>query len=121
MVASFLHTGIVHIAQKLGPLGDGVLVIKLASRGPQTEDELAAGETLAPHRVKHALATLAERGWVCEQPDGRWAATREGLDTIQQGRQMRIDYLTRGLRRMTPDEVELLGRAANLLDRLAQT
>ena len=121
VVAAFLHTGIVHIAQRLGPLGDGILVIKLAAGGPQTVDELAERENLAPHRVRQALATMAERGWVREQPDGRWAATRDGIETIQHGRQMRIDFLARGMRDMTPDEVDLLGRAANLLNRLAAT
>jgi DNA-binding MarR family transcriptional regulator len=121
VVAAFLHTGLVHIAQKLGPLGDGILVIKLAAGGPQSVGELAERENLAPHRVEQALATLSERGWVRRRPDGRWAATREGIETIQQGRQMRIDFLARGMSEMTPDEVELLGRAANLLNRLAST
>ena len=121
LVAAYLHTGLVHIAQKLGPLGDGILVIRLASRGPQTLDELAQRENLAPHRVGQSLDKLLERGWVTREVDGRWAATREGIETIRKGRDMRIDFLASGLRRMTPDEVELLGRAANLLDRLAQT
>jgi len=120
-VAAYLHTGLVHIAQKLGPLGDGILVIRLASRGPQTADELAQSENLAPHRLMQALNQLRERGWVQEGDDGRWSATRDGIETIQKGRDMRIDYLARGLRGMTSDEVELLGRAAELLNQLAQT
>ena len=121
VVAAFLHTGLVHIAQKLGPLGDGVLVIKLAAGGPKTSDELAANENLTPQHAHQALATLAERGWVRAQPDGRWIATREGIETIQRGREMRIEFLVKGMRQMTSDEVEVLGHAANLLNRLAQT
>lgn len=121
LVAAYLHTGLVHIAQKLGPLGDGILVIHLASRGPQTTDELAQHENLAPHRVKESLDKLLERGWVSKDAGGRWSATRDGIETIRKGRDARVDFLASGLRRMTPDEVELLGRAANLLDRLAQT
>lgn len=121
LVAAFLHTGLVHIAQKLGPVGDGILVIRLFTGGPQTLDELAARENLAPHRVAEMLDKLSEQGWVTRDPEGVWSATREGIETIKRGRDMRVDYLARGLRQMTAEEVELLGRAANLLDRLAQT
>jgi len=91
--------------------------------GPLTLGELAAAEGVRPPTMTRIVQALEEAGLVLKD----WSATddrrtvsisttQRGARVLQSARERRIGSLARRLDRLGPDEVELLRRAAGLLE-----
>jgi DNA-binding MarR family transcriptional regulator len=92
--------------------------------GPLTVGALAATEQVAPPSMTRAVGALAEAGLVerVPDPDDRrvaWVATTdEGKTLLRRSRRVRDAYLLAHLRKATPEELAVLERAAEILERL---
>jgi DNA-binding MarR family transcriptional regulator len=96
----------------------------LERHGPLTPSELAARERIQRPTATRIIARLEQRGLVVrtrDPEDGRCsviAPTPEGRTLMAEQRSRKTAYLARRLRELTPEEREVLARAARLLDRM---
>jgi DNA-binding MarR family transcriptional regulator len=94
--------------------------------GPLQLRDLAAAERVQPPTVTRIVEQLVERGLVERTQDTAdrrvaWVgATAEGRALVEQIRRRRDTYLAQRLRTFEPDELALLERAAELLERLCE-
>jgi DNA-binding MarR family transcriptional regulator len=94
--------------------------------GPLTLRDLAAAERVQPPTITRIIEPLLERGLVERTPDVTdrrvaWVgATREGRALVEQVRRRRDSYLAHRLRTLDPEELAVLARAAELLERLCE-
>ena len=99
----------------------------LDRHGPLTPGELAAHEKVQPPSMTRLLAVLEGAGLVtrtAHPTDGRqvvMAVSAEGQALLREDRRRRDAWLAQRLRTLEPDEVAVLGRAAAILDRLANS
>jgi DNA-binding MarR family transcriptional regulator len=101
---------------------------RLDRGGPMTSAALAKLEQISPQSMGATLAALQARGLVERRPDPRdgrqvvMSVTEAGLQVLHSRRNARVEQLARGLSTTFTDaELELLTRAAPLLERLAQS
>ncbi|HEX5403233.1 MAG TPA: MarR family transcriptional regulator [Pseudonocardiaceae bacterium] len=93
--------------------------------GPLTPGELAAREGVQPPSMTRVIAALEEFGFVSRRPhptDGRQAIvalTDEGRVFHDAEVSAREAWLDRRLAELDDEERELLGRAAEIIDRMA--
>jgi DNA-binding MarR family transcriptional regulator len=93
---------------------------------PMTVGDLASHEQVQKPTVTRILADLTERGLVERTPDpldGRisWLkVSAEGRQLLQRIRRRHDAYLAKRLRRLSPDELDTLERAAEILERLTE-
>lgn len=98
----------------------------LFRRGEQTIGALAAAERVQPPSMTRTVTALEERGYVTRAPhetDGRVvlvALTEQGRATVLADRDRRDAWLARRLEALSPEERDVLHRAAPILHRLAQ-
>jgi DNA-binding MarR family transcriptional regulator len=98
----------------------------LFRHGDQTIGELAALERVKAPSMTRTVNCLEEGGHVVRRPhatDGRQvmvALSDTGRATLLADRRRRDEWLARRLRDLTPEERDVLRRAAPILDRLAQ-
>ena len=115
-------------ARPVGDLTPGLLsaLVSLDLAGALTPRELAEIERVQPPTLTRTVARLEERGLVGRTPhptDGRQvilAATEQGRAVLAEHRQARDAWLARRLAGLTPEERELLQRAADLLGRICR-
>jgi DNA-binding MarR family transcriptional regulator len=94
--------------------------------GPLTPSELADIERVKRPTATRILRFLEEEGLVERTPDpkdGRSALislTGEGRERLRRLRQRKNAYLARRMRDLDPGEVEILERAAEILERLLE-
>jgi DNA-binding MarR family transcriptional regulator len=94
--------------------------------GPLTPSELAAIEHVKRPSITRTLASLEREGLIERTPDpadGRSslvAITDAGRERLARLRRRKSAYLARRLRKLDPDEVETLARAAELLERMRE-
>jgi DNA-binding MarR family transcriptional regulator len=94
--------------------------------GPLTPSELAEIERVKRPTMTRTLACLEREGLVERAPDpadGRSslvAINEAGRDALARQRRRKSAYLARRLRKLDPDEVETLARAAELLERMRE-
>jgi DNA-binding MarR family transcriptional regulator len=94
--------------------------------GPLTPSELAEIEHVKRPSITRTLASLEREGLVERTPDpadGRSslvAITDAGRERLARLRRRKSAYLARRLRKLDPDEVETLARAAELLERMRE-
>jgi DNA-binding MarR family transcriptional regulator len=94
--------------------------------GTLTPSELAAIERIQRPTATRILAGLVDAGLVTRETDttdrrsARVKITREGAATLQRSRSRRTAYLASRLERLDPEELELLERAAELIERLTE-
>jgi DNA-binding MarR family transcriptional regulator len=94
--------------------------------GPLTPSELAAIEHVKRPSITRTLASLEREGLIERTPDpadGRSslvAITDAGRERLARLRRRKSAYLARRLRKLEPDEVETLARAAELLERMRE-
>ena len=94
--------------------------------GPMTVGDLATHEQVQKPTVTRILADLTERSLVERTPDpldGRisWLqVSAEGRQLLQRIRRRHDAYLAKRLRRLNPDELDTLERAAEILERLTE-
>lgn len=97
----------------------------LFRQGDCTVGELAAHERVRPPSMTRTVACLVEEGYAARRPhetDGRAvvvALTEQGREVLLADRRRRDAWLARQLRGLTPEERDLLRRAAPLIQRLA--
>ncbi len=97
----------------------------LQSKGPLTVGELAQAEKVQPPSMTRTVTSLVELGYVTRtaaEVDRRQvlvALTDSGAALLAEDRRRRDAWLAQRLRELTPDERDLLRRAAPILERLA--
>jgi DNA-binding MarR family transcriptional regulator len=96
------------------------------THGPMTPGDLAAHEQIRKPTVTRILGSLVERGLVERTPDpldGRVAwiqATPAGRKLLSRVRRRHAEYLARKIKRLPPEELQTLERAALILDRITE-
>jgi DNA-binding MarR family transcriptional regulator len=91
-------------------------------RGPLTLGQLAAAEGVRSATMTGIVNGLERDGLVRRRPHGRdkrsvnIESTRSGRRLLDRARARRIDHVVSKLDDLTDDELELLARAADLLD-----
>jgi DNA-binding MarR family transcriptional regulator len=131
-LASRLRLAVTRLARRLRQeTGDGVspsLLAALATierHGPATLGDIAAHEQVQPPTMTRIVASLVERGWVerlTDQDDRRIAwveVTPEGRRLLARQRRLKDALLARGLRGVSSEELDVLERAAGILERLS--
>lgn len=97
----------------------------LDRHGALTPGELAAHEKISPPSMTRLLAVLETGGFVvrtAHPTDGRQvqlAVSREGQALLKEDRRRRDVWLAQRLKDLDADELDVLMRAAGILDRLA--
>jgi DNA-binding MarR family transcriptional regulator len=97
----------------------------LFREGPLTIGELASHERVQPPSMTRTVTCLVEEGYAARRPhetDGRAVVvslSERGREVLLADRRRRDVWLARRLRELTPDERDLLRRAAPLIHRLA--
>jgi DNA-binding MarR family transcriptional regulator len=100
-------------------------IATLDRTGPVTLSELAALERVAPPSITRAVGRLVEAGLVTRHPDEqdrritRVSLTAAGRALLEHNRSRRNAWLATRLRELSPDEVERLAAAAEVLEHLA--
>jgi DNA-binding MarR family transcriptional regulator len=133
--ADQIHSAAIHLLRALrradeatglsGPRLSALSVVVFA--GPLTLGELAAAEQVSPPTMTRLVTALESAGLIERRSDPQDArltrihATSRGRKLMQRGRQARIDALVDRLDRLSPAEVEIIRRAAPLLDKAART
>ena len=131
-VADRLHSAAIHLLRRVrkqdvatgeGPARLSALSV-LVFGGAKTLTELAAAEQVKPPTMSRMVAGLARDKLVevsFDPADARRMhiqATQKGTAILRQGRERRIVYLAAHLERLTPDELQKLGSAVDVLGRL---
>jgi DNA-binding MarR family transcriptional regulator len=94
--------------------------------GPLTPSELADIERVKRPTMTRALGCLEREGLIERTPDpadGRSAliaVNAAGRERLRRLRSRKNAYLARRMRDLAPEEVETLGRAAEILDRMRE-
>ena len=94
--------------------------------GALTPSELASIERIQRPTATRILNGLLDAGLVTRETDAtdrriaRVKVTREGAAMLQRGRSRRTAYLARRLERLDLDELALLERATELIERLTE-
>ena len=132
-VASALRLAVMRLARRLrAERSDTSLTISqiaalstLERTGPLTPGELAAAERVQPPSMTRIAASLEAAGLVhrtSHPSDGRQvllAASPEGAAIVREDRRRRDAWLAQRLRDLPREDVEVLRRAAAVLERLA--
>ncbi|HVU72235.1 MAG TPA: MarR family transcriptional regulator [Mycobacteriales bacterium] len=134
-LATRLRIGIMRLARRLrheGSQGD-ITPSQLAAlgtidkRGPLTLGELAQLERVQPPSMTKIVGNLCDAGLVSRSPDpsdGRItlvAATKAGRAHLVATRKRRDAWLEEHLHSLAPEEREALARAADVIERLADS
>jgi DNA-binding MarR family transcriptional regulator len=133
--ADQIHSAAIHLLRALrradeatglsGPRLSALSVVVFG--GPLTLGELAAAEQVRPPTMTRLVTALEDAGLVERRSDPtdarltRISATSRGRKLMQRGRQARIEALVDRLDRLSPAEVDLIQRAAPLLEKAARS
>ena len=134
-LASVLRLAVMRLARRMrAERADTALTLSqlsslatLERHGPMTPRDLAAAERVQPSSMTRMLASLEQDALVLRTPhpsDGRQvllAASDSGTALLREDRRRREAWLARQLAVLGPDDVEVLRRAAAVLDRLASS
>ena len=134
-VADALHSAAIHLLRGvrkedvrtgLGPARLSALSV-LVFAGPMRLSDLARIEQVRPPTMTKIVAGLEARGLVKRRADAedgravRLEPTARGTKLLQEGRRRRVARLAEGLSPLNAEEVELLGRAAAVIERVSKT
>jgi DNA-binding MarR family transcriptional regulator len=134
-VADAMHSAAIHLLRGVrkedvragvGPARLSVLSV-LVFGGPARLSDLARIEQVRPPTMSKIVAGLEQRGLVKRRPNPRDArvaaieATARGTKLLQDGRRRRVARLARSLQGLEAEEIELLGRAAAIIERVSAT
>jgi DNA-binding MarR family transcriptional regulator len=95
--------------------------------GPMTPRHVADHERVQPPSMTRVLGVLEERGLIdriAHPSDGRQqlvSLTSEGKALLREDRRRREAWLAQRLAELTPEEREILHRAAPIIDRITST
>lgn len=130
-VAERLHAAAIHLLRRvrvadaatgIGPARLSALSVVVFG-GPLTLGALAAAEQVKPPTMSRLVAALVHSGLAKRAVDAadrrvvRVQATRKGRALLQRGRRRRLELLAARLRRLPRQELRVLGRAAELIER----
>jgi DNA-binding MarR family transcriptional regulator len=130
--ADRLHSAAIHLLRRVrkedaimaeAPARLSALSV-LVFGGPMSLGELAAAEQVKPPTMSRVVAGLERNGLVERFADSkdsrrvRLCATARGVKLMKQGRRRRIQYLTQNLKMRPPDELEVVRRAVEILERV---
>jgi DNA-binding MarR family transcriptional regulator len=133
-VADRLHSAAIHLLRQVrkqdaataeGPARLSALSV-LVFGGPMTLGQLAAAEGVKPPTMTRIVKGLETSGLAARAGDPKDARriqirpTAKGKRLMQRGREGRIRYLTASMEGLTGDELKLLARAAEKMERLAR-
>ena len=130
--ADALHSAAIHLLRRLRTQDDtlGLSAPRLSALsvvvfgGPLTVTRLAAAEQVSPATISRMVKEMAWEGLVTREKDSedgrvhRIRATAEGAALLHEGRRRRVAVLSEMLATLATQERRLLGRAAQLLERL---
>jgi DNA-binding MarR family transcriptional regulator len=131
-VADRLHSAAIRLLRRLRAEDDelGISPPRLSAlsvvvfAGPLQIGGLAAAEGVAAPTMTRLVDGLERDGLVTRGPDpvdGRVVvvrATRKGNRMLQRGRARRVETLARGLRNLSPTELDALARGVDALERM---
>jgi len=131
-VASRLGMSVMRLERKLRQRSAGgvtasqyAALVTISKKGELTLGELAAAEGVAPPSMTRIAARLEQAGLLERRPDpldrrvARVAVSEKGAELLAEARSLRALYLSDRLGELAAEEVEVLGQAAELLNRLA--
>jgi DNA-binding MarR family transcriptional regulator len=132
-LASRLRLAVVRLNRRLRAqrVGDDVTLTQVAALstlykcGALTPGQLAAKEGVQPPSMTRVIAALEELGFVERRPhptDGRQAIvelSEDGLAYVRKAISVREAWLDRQLAELGEEELEVLSRAAEIIDRMA--
>ena len=128
-----LHSAAIHLLRRvrrqdarlgIGPTGVSALSL-LVVHGPCTISQLADAEQVALPTMSRLVASLERHGFVvrASDPSDRRRTlvrpTSTGRIVRRRGRERRVLDLAERLDRLSPDDIALLDRAAELMERLS--
>jgi DNA-binding MarR family transcriptional regulator len=134
-IANAVHSAAIHLLRRLrkedekagiGPARLSVLSV-LVFGGPMRLSELARIEQVKPPTMTKLVAALEDGALVKRHADGadarayRVQATRRGTTLLHEGRRRRVAKLAAALRRVHQDELAVLMRAADIIERVVPT
>ena len=134
-VADALHSAAIHLLRGVrqedvrtgvGPARLSALSV-LVFAGPMRLTDLARLEQVKPPTMTKVIAGLEAGGLVKRRPDSddaravKLEATAQGTKLLQKGRRRRVNRLAAALQAVTPDEVDVLARAAGIIERVSRT
>lgn len=134
-LAAALRDSITRLNRRLRqarPIGDLTItqlsaLTSLELGGALTPRELAEIERVQPPTLTKIVAKLEERGLVQRTPhptDGRQvilAASESGRAVVAEHRRTRDEWLAKQLMTLTPEEREVLAKAAEILGRIGRS
>jgi DNA-binding MarR family transcriptional regulator len=132
-VADRLHSAAIHLLRRVRQEDErtGISPGRLSALsvlvfgGAMRATDLARAEQVKPPTMTRIVAALEADGLVRRRPvsdDARAAileATPRGVRVMQEGRRRRVARLAASLERLEPRELELLARAAGLIEELS--
>jgi len=132
-LAARLRLGVTRLARRLRQEAEAGITPSMLSalssaerQGPLTMRDLCAAEQVQPPTMTRIVAALVEAGLVvrkADPDDGRvvWVkVTSEGRRLLERSRRRKEAYLARALRSLEPLELDTLGDAAAILERLTE-
>lgn len=134
-VADAVHSAAIHLLRGvrkedvrsgLGPARLSALSV-LVFAGPMRLSDLARVEQVRPPTMTKVVAGLEACGLVKRRGDAedgravRLEATARGAKLLREGRRRRVSRLAGRLQDLSAEEVELLGRAAAIIERVSKT
>ena len=135
MVADALHSAAIHLLRGVrkedertgvGPARLSALSV-LVFGGPLRLTELARIEQVKPPTMTKVIAGLEAAGFVRRREDVedaravRLEATARGTRLLQEGRRRRVARLASALQPLAADELDVLARAAAIIERISAT
>jgi DNA-binding MarR family transcriptional regulator len=134
-VADALHSAAIHLLRGVrkederagvGPARLSALSV-LVFAGPMRLTDLARIEQVRPPTMTKVVAGLEAAGLVRRRSDAedaravRLEATARGTKLLQEGRRRRVERLASALRTLAADELDVLARAAAIVERVSAT
>lgn len=134
-MADALHSAAIHLLRGIrkedertgvGPARLSALSV-LVFAGPMRLTELARIEQVKPPTMTKVAAGLEAAGLVRRRADAgdaravRLEATARGTKLLQEGRRRRVERLAAALDRLAFDELDVLARAAAIVERVSAT
>ena len=134
-VADALHSAAIHLLRGVrkedertgvGPARLSALSV-LVFAGPMRLGALARIEQVKPPTMTKVIAGLEASGLVRRRADAKDAravrleATRRGTTLLHEGRRRRVERLSAALQALAPEEVDILARAAAIIERVSPT
>ena len=133
-LASVLRISVMRLRRRLAnerhpsnvlSLGSMAVLGALVANGETTLGELAARERVQPPSMTRTVNFLEEGGYVTRRPgdsDRRQvlvSITEKGRKTVKADRASRDAWLAQRLSELSPDEIDVIRRAAPILERIA--